>query len=150
MIVRLAKMTDISNTLAFVKRKLEETNYSGFPFNSVVARRTMRDAMTSKASRVWVAEHEGKIVGILVGETGPLPFTHFMGATDLCFLADAGGEKLLAAFLAWCKLLKVARIDMGVSAGGSVNQKVVDRLFRRNGLVKSGGMYHMNTLGGSP
>lgn len=141
-------MTDISDTLAFVKRKLTEGNYAGFPFNAVIARRTMRDAMTSNTSRVWLAEHKGKIVGILVGEAYPMPFTHYMCATDTCFLADVGGEKLLDAFLAWCKLLKVARIDMGVSAGES--RKGVDRLFRRHGLTRAGGMYHMNTPGGSP
>lgn len=147
MIVRLAKLTDISDTLAFVKRKLTEGNYADFPFNAVIARRTMRDAMTSPTSRVWVAVDGSKVVGILVGEAYPMPFTHYMCATDTCFLADKGGEKLLAAFLAWCKLLKVARVDMGVSSGES--RKGVDRLFRRHGLTRSGGMYHMNALGDS-
>lgn len=142
--VRLAQPQHLSDIVAFAKELLQRTNYQEFPFNAVVARRTVKNAMTDKDSRVWITQRDGKIAGLLIGEIGHMPFTHFLAATDLAFIADAGGELLLDAFVQWCKLRGVARIDMGISAG--VNRKGVDRLFRRHGFERSGGMYHMNRI----
>lgn len=145
MIVRLAKLTDLSDIVAFAKDALERTNYATLPFNSVIARRTVKHAMTDATggSRVWVTEDDGKIVGLLIGEIGPLPMTHFNGATDLAFLADRGGDLLLDAFVEWCKLRKVARIDMGISAG-PLRERAVRRAFEMKGFEHSGQMFHMD------
>lgn len=146
-ICRLGKLTDLSDLLAFAKRKLESTNLAELGFNAVIARRTLKGAMTSPDSRVWVTERDGVIAGFLIGEIGPLPMTHHMGATDLAFLADAGGDLLLEAFIAWCNLRQVARIDMGVSAGPE-HDDAVRRMYRGKGFVYSGSMFHRNLLGG--
>lgn len=148
-VCRLGKLTDLSEIVAFAKRKLETTNYAGFEFNAVIARRTAKAAMTCPDSRVWVTERDGQIVGLLIGEIGPMPMTHHMAATDLGFLADAGGDLLLEAFVAWCNLRNVARIDMGVSAGPEEDAAIC-RMFRRKGFTRSGSMFHMNLLGGAP
>jgi hypothetical protein len=140
--VRLATLKDISDILAFAKRKLESTNYQPFPFNAVVARRTVKNAMTNAWSRVWIATEDGKVRGFLIGEIGDLPFSHYQSATDLAFLADKGGRLLLDAFVAWCRMRKVARIDMGVSA--SKVRRGTDRLFSRAGFARSGGMYYQH------
>lgn len=145
--VRRGKLTDISDILAFAKRKLESTNYQAFPFNAVIARRTVKGAMTRPDSRLWVAERDGKITGFLIGEVGTMPFTHRESATDLAFLADAGGLRLLLAFVDWCKMLNVGRIDMGVSA--TRYRRAMDRLFGSAGLQRSGGMYYANFIEGS-
>lgn len=144
-VVRLAKLTDLSEIVAFAKRRIEAgTNYAEFPFNAVIARRTVKAAMTDADSRVWVTERDGQIAGLLIGELGPMDFTHYLGATDRAFLAEAGGELLLEAFVDWCKLRGVARIDMGISAGET--RKGVERLFRRHGFKPSGGMFHLNRV----
>ena len=143
---RLGKLTDLSEVLAFAKRKLEDTNLNPLGFNAVIARRTVKNAMTSADSRVWVTERDGAIAGFLIGEIGPLPMTHHMGATDLAFLADAGGDLLLEAFKAWCKLRNVARIDMGISAGPE-HDAAVRRMYGSKGFVYSGSMFHLNLLG---
>lgn len=148
-VVRLARMSEISDILAFVKDALTRTNYAGFHFNAVVARRTVKAAMLDRDSRVWVTEDDGAIKGVLVGEIGAMPMTHHMGASDLCFLADAGGDLLVDAFLAWCKLRGVARVDMGISAGVG-REKAIARMFRRKGMTLSGQMFHVNLLGDGP
>lgn len=145
---RLAKMSDISDILALAKAELPATNYRGLPFNAVVARRTVQRSMTSADARVWVAVDEGgRIHGFLIGEIGEMTHVAHMAATDLAFMADAGGDLLLEAFVQWCKLRKVARIDMGVSAGPE-REPAMRRMFERAGFSYSGPMFHMNLLGG--
>lgn len=141
--VRLAKIADLSDIVAYAKTAHERSNYATLPFNGVIARRTAKAAMTDANSKVWVADDDGHIRGVLVGEIGPLPMTHFMGATDLVFFADKGGDLLLEAFVEWCKLRKVARIDMGIS-GGPDREGVVRRMFRRPGFEYSGQMFHLD------
>ena len=148
MIVRLAKMTDISDIVAFAKQALERTNYREFPFNAVIARKTVKESMTKADARVWVAEDEGRICGLLIGQLWPMPMTHYQSASDLAFLADKGGDLLLDAFIAWCKMRKnVVRIDMGISAGPR-RRNSVSILFSRKGFAPSGEMFHMNMLPG--
>lgn len=141
--VRLAKVSDLSDIVAYAKLAHESTNYRVLPFNSVVARRSAKAAMTDANMRVWVAEDEGRICGLLVGQIGELPSTHYMGATDLVFYADKGGELLLDAFIEWCKLRRVvARLDMGISSGPE-REKAVRRFFRSRGFEYSGQMFHL-------
>lgn len=135
--VRLATMLDLSDIVAFGKAAMEKSNYASFPFNAVIARKIGKGMMTSKDSRVWVAETEGgKLTGFLIGEIGPMPFTHYYSASDLIFVADQGGDLLLDAFVEWCKLRGVARIDMGVSAGPE-REEAVRRAFERKGFTSA-------------
>lgn len=142
---RLATIADLSDIVAFGKRVVATTNYAEFAYNAVLARRVVKQMMTQATSRVWVAEHQGRITGLLMGEVGPMPFTHHMAATDLIFVAEAGGDELLDAFIEWCKLRKVARIDMGVSAGPE-REDAIKRMFAKHGFGYSGPMFHMNML----
>lgn len=145
MIARLAQLADVSHILAYAKERLGGTNYDGFPFNAVIARRTVLGAMKSADSRVWVLDKDGLICGFLIGEIGHMPFTHHTSASDLAFMAGGGGHLLLDAFVRWCKLRKVARIDMGVSATDG-RGAAVDRMYASTGFQKAGGMYYMNLL----
>lgn len=144
--VRLAKPTELSAIVAFGARVAPQTNYAPLGYNAVLARRTAKACMTDKDSRVWVTEDKaGAIRGVLIGQVGPLPFSHYLGATDLVFVAEQGGELLLDAYLAWCKLRGVARLDMGISAG-PVREAAVRRIMARHGFVYSGMMFHRNLI----
>lgn len=145
--IRLAKITDLSDIVAFAARKLSPgaSTYDGIPFNAVIARRTAKRAMTEPQSRVWVSVRNDKIIGFLIVEVGEMPMSHYMAAQDLAFLADAGGDKLIDAALSWLRLLKnVARIDMAISASGP--RKAFARLFRRKGFSEGGGLYYLNLI----
>lgn len=148
MIVRKATLNDLSEIVAFGRRMIEQTNYAPFGYNAVIARRTAKEAMTRPDSRVWVAERDGAICGLLIGEIGAMPFSAHMAATDLVFVAEAGGDMLLDAFVEWCRLCKVARIDMGLSAG-PMREEAVRRMFEAKGFVYSGAMFHKSLLGGT-
>lgn len=144
--VRLATLSDLSAIVAFGARVHPVTNYAPMPFNAVIARRIAKNAMTSKDSRVWVSEDKhGMIRGVLIGEIGPLFFTHYLAATDLVFIAEQGGDLLRDAFVEWCKLRGVARIDMGVSAGPE-REGAVKRSMRMAGFAHSGPMFHRNLI----
>lgn len=144
--IRLAKLTDLSEIMVLAARLKDDTNYRNLPFNAVIARRTCKSAMTDKDSRVWVSTHaDGRIAGFLVGIVGPMVWTHYLGASDLYFMAEAGGDLLLDAFIAWAKLRGVARIDMGISAGGE-REAALKRAFRRKGFDYSGPCFHLNLL----
>lgn len=145
MSARLATLADLSDIVAFGKRVVATTNYAAFPYNAVIARRVVKQMMTQATSRVWVTERKGQITGLLMGEVGPMPFSHYMAATDLIFVAESGGDELLDAFIAWCKLRGVARIDMGVSAGPE-REEAIKRMFAQHGFDYSGPMFHMNML----
>jgi hypothetical protein len=148
--VRLAQPHHLSEMVALGKKHHEAGNYSAYPYNAVLARRTIKEHMTDRDSRAWITvkEVDGKevIVGLLLGQIAPAGWFALLQATDTAFIADQGGDLLLSAFVAWCKLRKVARIDMGISAGSGRNP-ALDRMFRREGFEVSGTMYHMN-LGG--
>lgn len=146
MIVRLATIADVSHIVAFAKERIPNTNYAAYPFNAVIARRTVMAAMKSPDARVWVLDSGGVIKGFLIGEIGAMMFTHHAYATDVAFMCDGGKSGLLLdAFVRWCKLRKVARIEMGVSATGGRDEGT-DRLFGGAGFERGGGMYHMNLL----
>lgn len=147
MIVRKATLNDLSAIVEFGKRMHPQTNYAPFEYNAVIARRTAKAYMTRKDARVWVSERKGAICGLLIAEVGPMPFSAHLAATDLIFVAEAGGDMLLRAFVEWAKLCGAARIDMGVSAG-PVREDAVRRLFESEGFIYSGGMFHLNLTEG--
>lgn len=147
MTVRTAKLSEMSDILAYARTAHARTNYATLPFNPVIARRTLKRALTDADSRVWVAERRGAVCGLLIGEIGDMPMTHYRSATDLVFVADHYGMGLLAAFVAWCKLRDVARIDMGISAG-PMRERAVRRMFERAGFTYSGQMFFQNLRSG--
>ena len=143
--VRLAKFDDLSAIVALgAAWHAGGSTYDGIPYNAVIARRTVKRCLTSPDSRVWVSVADGKVRGFLIGEIGEMPFSHHCSATDLAFVAEAGGDELLEAFLSWCRLRKVARVDMGVSA--TKRSAPLVRFFRRHGLKEAGGLYYVNML----
>lgn len=145
---RLAKIEDLSAIVAFAAKLYPQSNYAagGLPFNAVIARRTCKSAMTNKDSRVWVTTKDGVICGFLICIVGPMMFTHYAGGSDLFFMAEAGGDKLIDAAVHWCKLRGVARIDMGISAGVGDREETFKRLWRRKGFMYSGPVFSMNLL----
>lgn len=147
--VRLAKPTDLSHIVAFGARVIPGTNYAPLGYNAVIARRTAKSCMTDKDSRVWITEDaHGAIRGLLIGQIGQVPFSHYLAATDLVFVAEAGGELLLDAYVAWCKLRGVARIDLGASAGAG-RDAALSRLLRRKGFARAGAMFTANLIEGA-
>lgn len=142
--VRLARPNQLSDIVAFGKKEYENTNYMpDYPFNSVLARRTVKAGMSHKDSRVWIAVREnGDICGLLIGQIWPGAWFAGTQATDITFIAAAGGDQLVDVFVHWCKLRGVNRIDMALTA--SNERKGVRRFFRRKGFKPGGGSYYLH------
>lgn len=137
--VTLACLNDCSDVLAFGRTAFERSNYADLGYNAVIARKSFKSAISDPAMRVFVAKKDGAVCGLLIGMIDTLPFCAGLTATDLLFAADAGGDKLLAAFLSWCKARKVARIDMAVSQ--YEDRPAITRLFARHGMQRTGGVF---------
>jgi hypothetical protein len=133
---------DLSDILAFGKAACDKSNYAPLGWNGVIARRTLKDIFEQRNMRVFIARKNKQICGLLIGSIDPMPFCAGLSATDLVFAADAGGDMLLDLFVAWCKLNKVARIDMGVSQEGQ-SEEALSKLYERAGFVRAGRMFYM-------
>lgn len=137
----VANFMELSKILEWGRPFFEASNYAPCGFNSVIARRTVAGAMTNPDQIVIVAKRKKDICGLLIGDIGALPFSAGLHATDLVFIADAGGDLLLARFIAWARQRKVARIDMGHSQTDSVP---ATRLYEMAGLKATGRMFYLN------
>lgn len=140
MVIRKATLNDIASILDFGRQKFMQSNMSEMGWNSVIARRTIKDAMTDPNQRVFLALKDGDVAGCLIGQIYHMPFSPCLCATDLAFVADQGGNRLVDEFLKWCKSRKVRRIDMGVSQ----EDRRADNLYLRKGFKRAGGMFYMN------
>lgn len=136
---QLLQPSMLSEVLRFGREAFERSNYAPLQYNSVIARKTLRDAMHDRTQRVFTAWRGERCVGLLIGSIYPLPWSAGLTATDTVFIADQGGDMLLERFVKWARENKVVRIDMGVSDDGQ--RAGFDRLFKQQGFDRAGGMY---------
>lgn len=139
--VSRASPFDLSDILVFGKRACDKSNYAPLGWNGVIARRTLKEIFEARNMRVFIARKDKQICGLLIGSIDPMPFCAGLSATDLVFAAEAGGDMLLDLFVAWCKLNKVARLDMGVSQ--SEDDATITKLYERKGFIRAGRMFYM-------
>lgn len=143
-VVRAAGLTDLSEIVAWGKARHAESNWDD-DYNAPWFRKNVQDALRNPTQIVLIAKRHGKVCGLLMGATMHMLTSPRLCAADQLFVAEAGGAQLLDAFLAWCRRMKVKRLDMGVS---QADRKGMDRFFRSRGLTRAGGMYYRN-FGGS-
>lgn len=142
--VRKASLLDLSDLVAWGKTQHPRAN-DGVAFNAVWFRNVLKAAMTDASQCVYLAKHDGHVCGLLIGIAMPMLWSPLLCATDQVFVAERGGAQLLDAFFAWCKKLKVRRIDMGVS---TADDPRIDRFYRMRGMTRAGGMYFKQFGGG--
>ena len=94
-----------------------------------------------------VAEHDGRIVGMFVGNAGPFYFSTTQAGFDKVWYVtpecrrSIHGVRLLQAFLRWCGARELIFVRIGVSTG--VNPAGTDRLMQRLGFTAVGGNYSL-------
>lgn len=143
-VVRKATLADLSSIMDFSRSACERSpTYSITGFNSVIWRRQLKASLADPDMVVLVAIRDKKVCGLLVGMRAPAPWFAGYSATDIVFTAEAGGEVLLDAFVAWCIAKKVTRMDMGVSDEVSEEKLAAyDRMFRIAGFRPAGRVYY--------
>ncbi len=147
LVVRQASLNDLTSIMEFSKRAHEASiTYAPLGYNSVIWRQTLKQVMADPSNVVLVAKRGHDVVGLLVGQKMPMPWSGGFCASDLVFTAFQGGDILLDSFVAWCISKKIRRIDMGVSEPGQLEAK--DRLFASAGFSQAGRVYYriMETL----
>jgi hypothetical protein len=139
--VRKAGLPDLSALCAFGKEQHARSNYAECaPFNAVMTRQFFKGAMTAPDHGFYVAT-DGTIRGLLLGHISTYPFSHVIYATDVLFVAEAGGDLLLDAFTAWARR-RGARI-MESAPSQSDRFDSLSRLYERKGFVRCGGTFRL-------
>lgn len=140
--VRRASHSDTTNIVEYLEDYHNtKSNLSDIPFD----RRSMSEALDYYVGMpkhvVFIYEDDAKqLRGILMGSLDPFVFNRKRNwASDLIFIADAGGAWLMKRFISWAKLYKVDRIMAGVSSGDNNT----DELYTALGFTRVGGMYSL-------
>ena len=140
--VRRATYNDTTNIVEFLEKyHTEGSVLEDIPFSVRDMTSAVNFYLKMPKHTIFVYEDSGsKLRGVLMGSVEPFMFNiKRFWATDLLFVADAGGAWLLKKFIAWSKLYKVDRIMMGVSTGNDRS----DELYNALGLERMGGMYSL-------
>ena len=144
--IREATLSDLDGLVA-----LGDHFYSsmqGGRFSEKAFRPSMRMLIKSPSSIVLVAEHEGKIVGCLIGVIERLWYSEDKIAHDLAFgvkpeVSGMYARMMIREFVKWAKSHKdVADITMQVSSGIGDPDRI-GRLYEASGLKKMGGCYSL-------
>lgn len=143
-----ATLNDLAQILEFSREAFADSvTYQATGYNEVIWRNTLKAAFADPTMVVLTARKAGKVCGLLVGMRMPMPWSGGFCASDLVFVAKQGGDRLLRAFVVWCRENKVRRIDMGVSDTSSTD-RAMDGLFGRAGFSTAGRVYYR--IEGSP
>lgn len=146
--VRPASLLDLSATLVYARLAHERSNLAEFPYNAVIARQTLKTALREPNMGLWIALQEQTVCGLLIGVCDPMPSSAGLYATDVIFVADRGGGRLLDCFLDWARRKRVVRLDLSVSQADPGGR--IDALYTGRGLQRAGGSYYLNCKESTP
>lgn len=142
--VRLAKAEDITAAIEIGRETLERSVITS-KLDPQMARRSMMRCLNDKSMSMWVAEHNEKIVGFLMGIRDQDWFTSDKYATDLCFVSHPQhgnyAPMMIKKFRNWAfKDPKVKEIFMAISSGLDQDGRA-GRMYQNLGFAPVGGMY---------
>lgn len=141
--VRIAGLTDLSALCAFGKEQHAKSNYAEIaPFNSVMTRQFFKQYASQPAQLLAVAHNRSGVCGLLAGHVDTYPFSHTIYATDVLFVAEAGGDLLLDFFIAWAKR-RGARV-MESYPSQCDRYDTLAQLYARKGFTRCGGGFRLD------
>lgn len=155
MSVREARFTDIPAMAAILTEMYGASVFAerGYSLDLKTAKAILVQAIQRHGTRtdgstcVYVAEHEGKITGLIVGvQQAAYQILAEQEATDLFFYNAPGGDKrdgvrLLDAFIAWAEACpSVTRIWMAATNAIGDYERTA-KLYARKGLTQAGVIY---------
>jgi hypothetical protein len=148
MIVRDATFDDADEAVELGAKIHAESESKHLAFDPSGAKVIGAQCIVNRSMCAFVAEHEGRIVGVLLGAERSFGYLHARYATDLLFLAKGGAGKLLMTrFKTWAFDERgVDQIIMGVSFGGR-SARGSEVIYKRQGFTHAGGIFLMNRGG---
>lgn len=144
--IRRAAFADIPTMIEIGRRAHEASENHIYKFDEPSARLLGAAAITQKTLCAFVAEHEGSIVGIVVGQEDKLPYAKVRFATDIVLYAEKPGvgRKLMDRFTQWAfEERKVDQMLLGVSFGGK-SARSANAFYKRMGFSPTGGLFVRN------
>ncbi len=142
--VRIARFDDITRMVLFMKTRHDKSILSHIPFNPALLRRNLKEIIKGGNGDILLAiGKKGQIRGCLVAWAESLIWTHQKLATDIHFVAEAGGDMLLRAFKKWAKDKGCTELCMATFTHDALIDNRINKLYTRLGLIKSGTSYRM-------
>ena len=139
MIVRSAFAKDVPTIVALGGRMHAASERKDVEYDTLRVATFVMQSVVSDDAFSCVAEHEGMIVGFMVGALQDWPFLDWVVATDLVTISEraGAGSMLLSAFEKWAAERGANEVLIGVSYGG----RDAAPLFERKGFKHVGGMF---------
>lgn len=144
-VIRLATHADIPALIEHFLRLKRVSPYVTTPHNLDCARATMRRCISSPSGRLALAEHRGKIVGALMGETVQFWWGGRHYATDHAMFSTVPGvgAALIADFCQWAwSRPNVVEVLLGQSSGDEPER--TRAMFEGLGFERAGGIYRLS------
>lgn len=136
-------MGEVEAVVELGRRGHAASEHSRYEFDEMRAKLFVANCAVNKASCAFIAEHEGKIVGMLLGKSEEYPYCKMTYATDLAIYSEApgAGRKLIERFEQWAfQERKVSQLILAVSHGGK-STNGVSALYKRLGYEHVGGLF---------
>lgn len=132
---------DVEHMVALGATWHPHSHHADHAFDAMKAAKFALSAIASRHDCALVAEHEGHIVGLLIGTIQDWPFLNVKVATDLVMLCEraGGGRMLLRAFEQWAWAHGADEMLLGVSFGGDPH--ACEPIYKRAGYSHIGGMF---------
>lgn len=148
--IREMQPEDLEGVIALIAVLHIETPYRQIEmdWHGIIAFLTA--AQMRRTALILVAEHEGKITGLMLGKVEPFWFADQAAgarvASDLVFYSRFAGDgpRMLRRFIAWAfSVPRVVRIEMAVSTGQADLGRMA-KIYERVGLRQEGSLFVMN------
>lgn len=143
--IRAATFNDLPAVFELGVKLKKRTPYALLAVDHEMALKTLRGCLSSANGCVYVAEHDGKITGTIVGVAEPLWYSNKRVATDLLLYSGrrGDGKKLMQMFLYWATHHpNIVDITLGQTSG--LHLELSDEWYRKQGFERVGGMFQMN------
>jgi hypothetical protein len=139
---RRANKQDVIPLVKFAKRMHPTTTFAHVPFNPPLFRSNLRKVLEHPNADVLIATRtDGEICGLLIAWAEPLLWSHQMFATDVHFVAEAGGDQLLREFTRWAR--KKNCVEAGVGTFNGADEDRIEKLYNRIGFETVGRTFRM-------
>lgn len=140
--IRKGRIDDLPQFWDLGKRLLESTPYAGVEIDRASVAKAFGHCINSALACCFVAEHGGKLTGVILGVAQDLWWSRSRSASDLIFYAETPGDgaKLLREFERWAwRVPRMSDVTVAQSSGIDVDR--TEALYRRHGFRRVGSVF---------
>lgn len=142
--IRKATANDLQSIIEMGYRLCDRTPQKHVKRDRPSIAKQLTACMSSAFGCVFVAEHEGKLTGVIVGIAQQYWFSNQRQAVDLMFTSERAGDgiQLLRKYIDWgWSVPGVVEVSIAQSSGIEIERTAA--LFERVGFARMGGVFSM-------